>query len=154
MQSRVLGQQLGDLVSHISLYCFDECHKQQLIEELNHTNYISTTVDLCSSHKRGFLGITAKYIDKHTAACFACTHMPAIQELAHRIKAEIANTCDEFQITTKVTSCVTYNTSKIVKALKLLNSACNSMPAADGADTESSDSKSRRYGRRRIDFSD
>ena len=59
----------------------------------------------------------------------------------NKIAAEIANTFDEFQIITKVTSCVTDNASNMVKALKLLDSACNSMPTADGADAESSDSE-------------
>jgi len=43
-----------------------DSHKQQLIEELKHIDYISTTADLCSSHKRSFLGIAAHYIDKST----------------------------------------------------------------------------------------
>lgn len=69
---RTLGRNIDDMY---------ESHKQQLIEELNHINYISTTVDLWSSHKRGFLGITAHCIDKSTLQ--RVSHVLTCQRFKH-----------------------------------------------------------------------
>lgn len=69
---RTLGRNVDDMY---------ESHKQQLIEELTHINYISTTVDLWSSHKRGFLGITAHYIDKSTLQ--RVSHVLTCQRFKH-----------------------------------------------------------------------
>jgi len=120
-------------------------NKQQLIQELKHSDYISTTADIWSSHKRSFIGITAHYIDKSTLK--RVSHVLTCQRFKHshigdKIAAEIANVFDEFRITSKVTSCVTDNASNMVKALTLLDSACTRMSTYDSVDAESYDRES------------
>ena len=100
-----------------------------MIEELKHVQYVSVAADLWSSHKRGFLGLTVHYIDaerlervSHVLACRRFRHSHTGQQIA----AVMAGIMDEFQLTSKVTACITDNAANMAKAVTLLDALCSS----------------------------
>lgn len=125
---RTLGRQIEDL---------HQLHKADLIAELTNVTYLSVAADLWSSHKRGFLGITVHYIDperlervSHVLACrrFKGSHT------GQQIAAVMTGIFEEFEITSKVTACITDNAANMAKAVRLLEAACSESIDTDGVD--------------------
>ena len=117
---RTLGRQVDILY---------EQHKAMLIDEFKQVRYISLTADLWSSHKRGFLGMTAHYIDQqnlqfvsNTLTCRRFKHSHTGQEIA----AMMTTVMEEFQISSKMTACVTDNAANMAKAFTFLKPATSS----------------------------
>ena len=126
---RTLGRQIDDL---------HQLHKADLIAELTNVTYLSVAADLWSSHKRGFLGLTVHYIDperlervSHVLACrcFKGSHT------GQQIAAVMTGIFEEFEITCKVTACITDNAANMAKAVRLLEATASS----ESIDTDSVD---------------
>jgi hypothetical protein len=84
---RTLGRQIDILY---------EQHKAMLVDEFKQVRYISLTADLWSSHKRGFLGMTAHYIDQQSLQFVSNTltfrrfkHSHTGQEIAAMIRYDM-----------------------------------------------------------------
>lgn len=121
------------------LYCKE---KEKLIATLDKVKHVSVTVDLWSSHKRGFLGMTVHYIDEATLK--RESHVLTCRRMKHAHTGEViakimTDIFDEFHILSKVTTCVTDNATNMIKAFTFLCTKQNTEPSNFDETDESAD---------------
>jgi hypothetical protein len=116
---RTLGRRINDLY---------DVEKKYLIDELKLVQYVSVTIDLWSSHKRGFMGITLHYVKVDTlrlvSHALGCRRLKNSHTGDH-VAEMMAKIFNEYGITSKITCCVTDNAANMVKALRLFDDSCN-----------------------------
>ncbi len=122
---RTLGREVNEMYV---------AHKQLLIDDLQNAKYVSITADLWSSHKRSFMGMTVHYLDSKTlhriSKILVCRRF-TFSHTGDKIAALMMQVLREFNITHKVTSCVTDNASNFVKAFKMINAQSDLAVIAD-----------------------
>jgi hypothetical protein len=129
---RTLGRRIDDLY---------KTEKEMLIKELQCIQHLSVSIDLWSSHKRAFMGITLHYVDEkslqivsHALGCrrFKYSHT------GNKVAEMMTKIFDEFKISTKITCCVTDNATNMVKALRILGdlSSAQASSSDHSQDTE------------------
>jgi hypothetical protein len=116
-----------------SLY---EDHKTMLINEFKPVQCVSLTADLWSSHKRGFLGMTAHYINEQSLQFVSNTLICRRFKDAHtgeQIASMMTAVLEEFQITNKMTAWVTDNAANMAKAFTFLQPLTVSTSSSSGS---------------------
>lgn len=111
-----------------------ENHKDKLIELLKECEYICETADIWSNKHRGFLGVTAHWLDSQTfqrrSIALSCSHFPSPhshEKIAEKLQLLNA----EYNIAPKIITTVTDNASNFVKAFDEFGQSWESIQTTD-----------------------
>lgn len=99
-----------------------EDEKIKFIELLNKTQWVSTTADIWTGHKRSYMGVTVHFVDpkslKMVSSVLVCRRFKG-SHTGKEIGKMLASIFSEFNIKTKIQNVVTDNAVNFAKAFKL-----------------------------------
>jgi len=109
---------------------------EQVKETLDQVDYVSTTVDVWSAHKRSFMGMTAHWIDQATLkrrkAALACTRIVG-RHMYDVLGANIEQIHNSYGLTGKITATITDNGSNFVKAFAVFHQTSESVSTEEAS---------------------